>query len=786
MQYFWENKDEIKKKRADKKKEKYNKEADERKKKKEYEKQKYDIPEEREKKKESQKEYEKQKYDIPEEREKKKESQKEYEKQKYHQDEKFKERKKELRRLFYHSNKIQKLVQNNLDNHNSGMEYICLSCTRLRSREQVTIWKQGNENVDKKLLILPCTESFNGKSYICTTCRPALYKGFPKINIRKLDDMSLIGNIPYSLPKLNLMEEYLIKLTIPFIRVAHIPRSPNLKLLGGSVCIQSDLSHTMERLNFSPETIIPVSFKRKLQYEGHYIEQVIDKNKVFEWLLYLKKNNHLYYNVNINFLQLQSQLDDLEDTLLTEMLNYDEKRMAKDSIEGKDLHLLEEKHVNKQEPDEDEHADLQIPHEINIESDSELEDDAADAIHEVLDEIDINENDTFLYPVCEIDLEENTIPNKIAKLIVYGEKAVQKEGEKVIQDDLYVQDEFAPELENYLFKNIDEDEDEYLDENVIKEMEGSFHCKDVENVEQYSTGSKIETKKMRKKPKKNVGKTNKKERATVVAPGEGQKFDNEFRFQEEKCFPNLFPMGKGGYASTYMDLGLGFSNYCKLRLTSGLCLKNEELTKQIVDIEEESRIDYGRFRGNHHYMMFLLLILDAINMRRAQTTAFRKVMRLQKYNTNTIKNEDKEFLERRNIGYRTFKSIRGTAPYMELQKSRLFAFLRQIGSPTIFTTITSAEYDWTDLMINIIRGIPDVREVKEIVQKMKASKNIDYILELENIEDIRNHAAEIVINMEGPEMSKLVNDHLVHSISDFDQRIKYLFKLFKLPGIYHL
>ena len=80
-------------------------------------------------------------------------------------------------------------------------------------------------------------------------------------------------------------------------------------------------------------------------------------------------------------------------------------------------------------------------------------------------------------------------------MIVYGEKAVQKEGETVIQDDLYVQDEFAPELENYLFKNIDEDEDEYLDEDVIKEMEGSFHCKDVGNVEQYSTGSKIETKK---------------------------------------------------------------------------------------------------------------------------------------------------------------------------------------------------------------------------------------------------------------------------------------------------
>ena len=243
-------------------------------------------------------------------------------------------------------------------------------------------------------------------------------------------------------------------------------------------------------------------------------------------------------------------------------------------------------------------------------------------------------------------------------------------------------------------------------------------------------------------------------------------------------------MGKGGYTSTYMELGLGFSNYCKLRLTSGLCLKNDDLAKKVVQIEEDSRIDYQRFRGNHHYMMFLLLILDAINMRRAQATAFRKVTRLHKYNIDTknITNEDKEHLERRNIGYRTFKSIRGTAPYMELQKSRLFAFLRQIGPPTIFTTITSAEYDWCDLMINIIKVIPDVRDITDIVRKMKARSNLEYLLNLSNEEDIRSHAKDIVINMEGPEMSKLVNDHLVHSIADFDKRIKYLFKLFKLPG----
>ena len=88
--------------------------------------------------------------------------------------------------------------------------------------------------------------------------------------------------------------------------------------------------------------------------------------------------------------------------------------------------------------------------------------------------------------------------------------------------------------------------------------------------------------------------------------------------------------------------------------------------------------------------MFLLLVLDSINMKRAQQTAFRKVTRFQRYITDSSKlTEAHRFdLERTNIGYRTFKNIRGTAPYFEHAKSRLFSFLRQKGPPTIFTTIT--------------------------------------------------------------------------------------------------
>ena len=131
-------------------------------------------------------------------------------------------------------------------------------------------------------------------------------------------------------------------------------------------------------------------------------------------------------------------------------------------------------------------------------------------------------------------------------------------------------------------------------------------------------------------------------------------------------------------------------------------------------------------------MMFLLLVLDSIKMRRAQQTAFRKVTRLQKYTNDRTKvtEEDRALLERRNIGYRTFKNIRGTAPYFEHSKSRLFAFLRQKGPPTIFTTITSAEYDWIDLMINIIRTKPDARRIEDLIHTIKQKNNISHLLKL--------------------------------------------------------
>jgi hypothetical protein len=211
------------------------------------------------------------------------------------------------------------------------MDVCCVSCLRLHSRQNVTKYKNGkNEENDAKLLLTEKTLNF-GHYYLCRTCRPGLIKGFPKLNWKKTGDINKIGSIPRQLPDLNLMERYLLKLTIPFIRVAHIPRTPNLKLVGGTINIQADIKHSIDRLQINSENIIPVSFKRKLKYKGHYIEQVINKEKLFKWIAFLKENNPFYKNI-LEETEVEKQIDVMSSELKEQLVAYDEYRVLKEQL----------------------------------------------------------------------------------------------------------------------------------------------------------------------------------------------------------------------------------------------------------------------------------------------------------------------------------------------------------------------------------------------------------------------------------------------------------------------
>ena len=88
--------------------------------------------------------------------------------------------------------------------------------------------------------------------------------------------------------------------------------------------------------------------------------------------------------------------------------------------------------------------------------------------NKIRDEIELIPNDTFLYNVNELSLDEETVTNGIAKYIDENEKNDYKLRENV-------KDEFASENDNFLFKqdsdndNSDNDfNEEYIYEGNIK------------------------------------------------------------------------------------------------------------------------------------------------------------------------------------------------------------------------------------------------------------------------------------------------------------------------------
>ena len=78
--------------------------------------------------------------------------------------------------------------------------------------------------------------------------------------------------------QLNKLESHLLKIVIPFIRVAHCNRGSYIKVKGSVILISSDISHSMSRILPRKQNLLPVCLKRKMEYTGNYMEEMIDKN----------------------------------------------------------------------------------------------------------------------------------------------------------------------------------------------------------------------------------------------------------------------------------------------------------------------------------------------------------------------------------------------------------------------------------------------------------------------------------------------------------------------------
>ena len=231
----------------------------------------------------------------------------------------------------------------------------------------------------------------------------------------------------------------------------------------------------------------------------------------------------------------------------------------------------------------------------------------------------------------------------------------------------------------------------------------------------------------------------KKYRKIAVAPGERGQFKNwgDDVFLEEKMFPEKFPFGTGGYLSTCMDNpenNLGFAAYC---------------VNQIMSCDE-------KFRNDTIYLFFLLLVKELIMLKRCKTTYLRQATKIPNLTKSDVMGIKHENLGRFNRSFEVFKNMRGTSMYYENSKKNLMALLRQNGCPSLFFTLSMAEFDWPDLLQEIIETVYRQKITKEQVQKLSSNQK-----------------------------NKLIAENYVQATLHFQKRIEKIFSLMKYDNFFN-
>ena len=163
-----------------------------------------------------------------------------------------------------------------------GPDYVCVSCHCLMYRANVLPLNKGKYTKAHFDMVLGddfLYASFNGTYYICKTCDRALSKGI--MPLQSVANNLTLHSVPPELFCLSSLEIRLVCLRVAFMTLIALPSGKQRCIHGPAVNIPVNVNKVVTTLPRLPnETeLVPLKFKRKLAYKGHYMYDFITPQK---------------------------------------------------------------------------------------------------------------------------------------------------------------------------------------------------------------------------------------------------------------------------------------------------------------------------------------------------------------------------------------------------------------------------------------------------------------------------------------------------------------------------
>ena len=156
--------------------------------------------------------------------------------------------------------------------------------------------------------------SFDGKEYICNTCNSKVKQG--KVPCQAVINNMYVDDTPVELASLEKLEQILIAQRKVFEKIIVMPKGQQRKVKGAICNVPVECDQTSSLLPRPPERsgIILLKLKRKFQFRGYVYFQAVRPHFVLQALQWLKANNTLYKDIQIDVNNIDTNLTVLHET----------------------------------------------------------------------------------------------------------------------------------------------------------------------------------------------------------------------------------------------------------------------------------------------------------------------------------------------------------------------------------------------------------------------------------------------------------------------------------------